>query len=63
MLAEAGAIATILTAGAEDRAKAHRGEHGEEQSDEPVGGDIAIFAVRRRIVTEAEAEEMGGSAL
>ena len=59
VLAEADAI---LTAGVEDRAKPQRGERGEEQSEEPVGGDIHVGAERVWKVSEAEAEEMGGSA-
>ena len=46
VLAEAGAIPTILTAGAADRAKPHRGERGEDQGEEPLGGDIYVGAVR-----------------
>ncbi len=61
MLAEAEAIAT---ASAQDRAKPpHRREHGEEQSEGPVGGEIRVGAERVWKVNEAEAEEMGGSAL
>ena len=60
VLAKAGAMAT---ARAEERAKPRRRERGEEQSEEPVGGDDAVGVVRPRKVAEAEAQEMGGSAL
>src|SRR5688572_21531587 len=54
VVAEAGAIAA---ARAEGGAEFERGERGEEEGDEPVGGDVAIAAGWRRDVAVAEAEE------